>query len=178
MTFTELKIPGLWLLDCDIFADDRGLFARAWVDDEFRARGLSTEIVQCSLTFNHRRGTLRGMHFQRPPASQAKVVRAIRGGIYDVALDLRPESPTFRQWQAVELTADNRRSLYIPAQCAHGYQTLTDDTELLYFVSQPYSPADERGVRWNDPAFRIDWPIAPPPVINQRDAAFPDFGGG
>jgi dTDP-4-dehydrorhamnose 3,5-epimerase len=165
------------LIECDVFRDDRGVFARAWVEEEFRAHGLSTDIAQCSLSFNHRRGTLRGMHYQARPASQAKVVRAIRGAVFDVVLDLDPESPTFKQWHGVELTADNRRALYVPAHCAHGYQALTDDAEVLYFVSERYSPADERGVRWNDPAFRIEWPITPPPVINQRDASFPDFSG-
>jgi dTDP-4-dehydrorhamnose 3,5-epimerase len=175
LTFTELKIPGLWLIECDYFRDDRGFFARTWMEEEFRARGLATDISQCSLSFNHRRGTLRGIHYQTAPASQAKVVRAIRGAVFDVAVDLDPASPTFKQWQAVELTADNRRALYVPARCAHAYQSLTDDAEVLYFVSGPYSPGHERGVRWNDPAFRIEWPITPPPVINERDASFPDF---
>jgi dTDP-4-dehydrorhamnose 3,5-epimerase len=176
MRFTETKLPGVLLVDCDVFPDARGLLARAWAPDEFRARGLETHIAQSNLSFNHRRGTLRGMHYQAPPFQEVKQVRTIRGAVLDVVIDLRPDSPTFRQWVGVELSADNRQMLYIPRGFAHGYQTLTDAAEVMYFVSAPYSPPHQRGVRWNDPAFGIDWPQEPT-AIHERDATFPDFSG-
>jgi dTDP-4-dehydrorhamnose 3,5-epimerase len=175
MTFAPLEIGGVWLVDADVFPDDRGAFARAWMPDEFRARGLDTAIAQCSLTSNHRRGTLRGLHYQAAPFDEVKLIRAVRGAIFDVAVDLRPESPTYRRWTGVELSAANRRALYIPRGVAHGYQTLTDDAEILYFVSAPYAPDHQRGVRWNDPAFGIAWPLGTPTVIHPRDAGYPDY---
>jgi dTDP-4-dehydrorhamnose 3,5-epimerase len=177
MTFTELKLPGVWLVDVDAFPDERGTFFRAWQIDEFRRRGLETTLDQCSMTLTARRGSIRGMHYQAAPYEEVKLVRAIRGVVFDVALDLRPESPTFRQWAAAELSADNRRALYLPRGVAHGYQTLTDDAEVLYFISAPYTPTHQRGARWNDAAFGIDWPLGPPTTINARDAAYPDWTG-
>lgn len=174
MRIHSTPIAGVFTIDPDAFPDDRGVFLRAWVDVELQALGLDTRIVQCSISTNHRRGTLRGMHYQRAPFDCAKTVRVTRGAVYDVAIDLRPESPTFRQWTGVELTADNRRSIYVPEGCAHGYVSLADDTEVLYFVSTPYAPAHQGGVRWDDPAFGIVWPI-PPVVINERDRTYPDF---
>jgi dTDP-4-dehydrorhamnose 3,5-epimerase len=174
MTFTETKLQGVYIVDCDVFHDDRGLFERAWVREEFEARRLDTRIAQCNIVVNARRGTIRGLHFQVPPFGEAKTVRALRGAVFDVAVDLRHESPTAGQWVGVDLSAANRRLLYVPAGLAHGYQTLTDDTELVYFVSATYSPEHQRGVRWDDPAFGISWPD-PPTTINERDRTFPDF---
>lgn len=175
MTFTELLIPGVWQVDADVFPDARGAFIRAWMPDEFASRGLETGIAQCSMATNHHRGTIRGLHYQSAPHEEVKVVRVVRGAIFDVAVDLRPDSPTFRRWVGVELSAGNRRLLYLPKGMAHGYQTLTDDTEILYFVSAPYSPPHQQGVRWNDPAFGIDWPLGAPTMIHDRDATYPDF---
>ena len=175
MTFEELKIPGTWLVEADVFPDDRGAFARAWMPDEFRARGLDTNIAQCSLTSNHRQGTLRGLHYQSAPFDEVKLIRAVHGAIFDVGVDLRPDSPTYCQWIGVELSAENRRSLYLPRGVAHGYQTLVDGTDILYFVSTPYAPAHQCGVRWDDPAFGIVWPLGPPAVIHPRDAGYADF---
>lgn len=175
MTFTELKLPGAWLIEADRFDDERGVFSPAWVGEAFAARGLETHIAQLSLTSNRRRGTLRGLHYQSAPFDEVKFVRVVRGAVFDVAVDLRPESPTFRQWIGAELSAENGRALYLPRGLAHGYQTLGDDSEVLYAVSAPYAPAHQQGVRWNDPAFAITWPLGHPTVINARDAGYPDF---
>ena len=177
MTFIETRLPGVLLIDCDVFRDDRGAFVRAWMPEEFAARGLETRLAQASLATNITRGTLRGMHYQTAPFEEVKLIRAARGAVYDVAVDLRPDSPTFREWIGVELTSENHRMLYVPHGCAHGYQTLTDDAAVFYFVSAPYSPAHQAGVRWDDPAFGIQWPLGRPTVINDRDARFPDFSG-
>jgi len=175
MTFTETELPGVFVVESDVFPDDRGAFVRAWMPDEFAARGLETGIAQCSLALNHRRGTIRGLHYQIAPLAEAKVIRAVRGAVFDVAIDLRPESPTYLRWVGVELSDRNRQVLYVPPGFAHGYQTLADQTEILYFVSAPYSPEHQRGVRWNDPAFAIDWPLGAPTSIHERDATYPDF---
>jgi dTDP-4-dehydrorhamnose 3,5-epimerase len=147
----------------------------AWVAGEFAAVGLTDTFVQCNLVRNHRRGTLRGMHYQQAPLAETKLVRAIRGSIFDVAVDLRPDSPTFREWTGIQLSAGSPHLFYLPAGIAHGYQTLEDDAEVMYLVSSPYSAAHQTGVRWNDPAFGIDWPVTPPSIIHPRDASFPDF---
>jgi dTDP-4-dehydrorhamnose 3,5-epimerase len=175
VTFKELSVPGVWLVEPDIFPDERGSFARAWVPEEFAARGLDTAIVQCGLASNRRRGTIRGLHYQTAPFEEVKFVRATRGAVFDVAVDLRPESPTYCQWVGVKLTADNRLSLYLPRGVAHGYQTLADETDVLYFVSSAYSPAHQAGVRWDDPAFGVAWPLGPPTAISDRDRALPGF---
>jgi dTDP-4-dehydrorhamnose 3,5-epimerase len=172
--FTETRIPGAWIVDLEPIHDDRGFFAMTWTASEFTKRGLDPSLAQCNLAFNHKKGTLRGMHFQRAPHEQVKVVRCCRGAVLDVIIDLRPESPAFRQWARVELSADNRRMLYIPAGLAHGYITLTDDAEVAYQASTPWAPQSEGGVRWNDPAFGIEWP-SPPVVISAKDASWPDF---
>jgi dTDP-4-dehydrorhamnose 3,5-epimerase len=174
MTFTETKIPGVLIVTPDIFSDERGDFVPAWLPDAFTARGLDARIAQGSLARTQRRGAIRGMHFQAAPFEETKIVRAVRGAIFDVSIDLRPGSPTFHEWVGVELSADNRLSLHIPPGCAHGYQTLVDDTEVFYFVSAPYSPAYQRGVRWNDPAFGIEWPLGAPTAIHPRDAGYAD----
>jgi dTDP-4-dehydrorhamnose 3,5-epimerase len=176
MTFHETRIPGVLIVEPDIFPDERGAFIRAWLPDEFTARGLDSRLAQASVAVNRARGTIRGLHYQTAPFEEVKVIRAIRGAIYDIALDLRRDSPTFLQWAGVELAADTHRMLYVPQGCAHGYQTLTDDAQVFYFVSAPYSPAHQAGVRWNDPAFGIEWPLGTPTVINQRDATYPDYG--
>jgi len=172
MIFHESKIPDAWIIDIEPIADARGFFATTWVPNELADRGMNPALAQCSIAFNTRRGTLRGMHFQKSPHAQAKLIRATRGALLDVILDLREESPTFRQWDAVELTAENRRMLYMPEGIAHGYVTLTDDTEAYYHSSAPRVPAAESGVRWNDPAFGIIWPFEPI-VISDRDRQWP-----
>ena len=175
MRFIEQKLPGVFLIECDVFPDDRGSFIRAWMPQEFRDHGLSVEIAQGMFALNHRRGTIRGMHYQAEPMGDHKTTRVTRGAVFDVAVDLRPDSPTFRQWTGAELSADNHRILYMPPGCAHGYQTLTDDAEVFYFVSKGYSPPHQRGVRYNDPAFGIEWPLGKPTMIHERDAGYPDF---
>jgi dTDP-4-dehydrorhamnose 3,5-epimerase len=175
MIFTELAVPGAFVIDLEKREDDRGFFARAWCANEFQAHGLNPRLVQINLSFNERAGTLRGMHYQRPPHEEAKCVRCTSGAIYDVVLDLRQDSPAYKRWDAVELTRDNRRMLYIPEGCAHGYQTLTDDTETLYQVSEFYAPDSEDGVRWDDEAFAIEWPPAEHRVLSPKDASLPDF---
>jgi dTDP-4-dehydrorhamnose 3,5-epimerase len=176
MIVRDTPLPGVFIIDAELVGDARGFFARFWSADVFAARQLVTGVDQVSVSFNHAAGTLRGMHYQAPPFAETKLVRCIRGAIFDVAVDLRPDSPAFRRWTGLELTADNRRALYIPAGCAHGFLTLTPDAEVLYMIDAPYSAPHGRGVRWNDPAFGIEWPAAVQ-VINERDAAYPDFAG-
>jgi len=176
MTFDETAIAGVWIIDADVFRDSRGEFVRAWMPDEFRARGLETRVAQCSIASNELRGTIRGLHYQAAPFEEAKLVRAVQGTVYDVAVDVREGSPTYRRWVGVELTAASRRMLYLPPGIAHGYQTLTDGAEVLYFVSSPYSPQHQRGIRWDDPALGIGWPLGAPTRISERDAGFPDLG--
>ncbi len=172
MIYTPSRIPGAWIMDVEPIHDQRGFFAMTWLPEELRERGMDPALAQCNLAFNHKRGTLRGMHLQSDPHAQVKIVRTTRGALLDVIVDLRPDSPAFKEWDAVELTADNRRMLYIPAGIAHGYLTLTDDTEVYYHASTPWAPQSERGVRWNDPAFGIEWPFSPT-VISPKDEAWP-----
>ncbi len=174
MIFLETVVKGAFLIEPERQEDTRGFFARTWCESECGARGLNTRVVQCSVSFNKRRGTLRGLHYQAPPHEEAKLVRCTRGSIYDVIVDLRPDSPTFRQHVAVVLSAENGRLLYVPEGCAHGFQTLEDDTEVSYQMSEFYSPDHARGVRWNDPAFGIEWP-ADERIILDRDQNYPDF---
>ncbi|HUY31674.1 MAG TPA: dTDP-4-dehydrorhamnose 3,5-epimerase family protein [Pirellulales bacterium] len=174
MRFSEAKLEGSYLIDIEPLADERGFFARAWCQRELAARGLVATLAQASLAFTHRRGTLRGLHYQAPPCEEAKFVRCVRGVAYVVALDLRPTSPTYLRWEGVELTADNRRALYVPPGCAQGYQTLADDTELLYQMSQCYAPAAARGVRYDDPAFGIEWPLDIA-VISKADGSWAPY---
>lgn len=167
------------LLDAYIIApanltDDRGFFARTWCQQEFAQRGLEPNLVQCSVSFNHQRGTLRGMHWQLPPSAETKLVRCTQGAIYDVIVDLRPDSATYLQWTAVQLTAANYQALYIPTGFAHGFQTLADNTEISYQMSDFYAPASARGFRWNDPSFEIDWPEKIS-LISDRDRDYPDY---
>ena len=178
MRFTETSIPGVFLIDPDVFEDERGAFVRAWMPDEAAAHGLETKIVQASLALTRDRGTIRGLHYQAAPFGEAKTVRTVRGAIFDVAVDLRPDSPTYLRWVGFELSAANRRVMYLPVGCAHGYQTLEDNSEVFYFVSAAYSPAHQRGARWNDAAFGIKWPLGAPTCINARDAEYPDYRAG
>jgi dTDP-4-dehydrorhamnose 3,5-epimerase len=173
--FQELEIRGAFVVELEKREDERGFFARAWCAREFAEHGLTPRLVQVNVSFNERAGTLRGMHFQRAPHEEAKSVRCTRGAIYDVVLDLRPDSQSYKRWAAVELSADNRRMLYVPEGCAHGYQTLVDDTETLYEVSEFYAPDSEGGVRWDDPAFGIEWPHADERILSPKDASWPDF---
>ena len=175
MIFQELKIKGAWLIEPEKHEDERGFFARSWCQQEFAARGLTTSFVQCNISFNHQKGTLRGLHYQAAPYGEAKLVRVTRGTIYDVILDLRPDSPTLRQWLALELTAESYRMLYIPAGLAHGFQTLTDNTEIFYQMSEFYHPEAARGIRWNDPTLSIPWPV-PQPIISPNDQSYEDLG--
>jgi dTDP-4-dehydrorhamnose 3,5-epimerase len=177
VNFTETHIPGAFVVDLERREDDRGFFARAWDVDEFAQHGLSTRLVQANVSFNRAAGTLRGMHFQRAPHEEAKLIRCTRGAVYDVIVDLRPDSEMFKRWLGVELSAENGSALYVPEGCAHGYQTLTDGTETFYLVSESYAPESEGGVRWDDPAFGIAWPPADRRVISPKDASWPDFEG-
>ena len=172
MIYQPSKIPGAWIIDIQPIQDSRGFFAMTWLPDELRERGMNASLAQCNLAFNSKKGTLRGMHFQKRPHGQAKMIRTTRGALLDVIIDLREESPTYRQWDAVELTADNHRMLYMPEGVAHGYITLLDDTEAYYHVSGPWVPEAESGVRWDDPAFAVEWPF-PPAVISDRDQRWP-----
>jgi dTDP-4-dehydrorhamnose 3,5-epimerase len=174
MIFDEAKLPGVFEIRLEPRSDDRGFFARAWCQKEFEAHGLNARLVQCSLSFNTRRGTLRGMHYQVPPYAESKLVRCTKGAIYDVVLDLRPQSTTFKNWIAVVLTAENRNAVYVPEGCAHGFLTLEDETEVLYQMSEFYNAESARGVRWDDPAFQIRWPQKVQ-VISQRDRTYANF---
>jgi dTDP-4-dehydrorhamnose 3,5-epimerase len=175
MRFTRTDVQDAYLIELERIEDARGFFARAWDESEFAERGLETRIAQCNVSYNGRKGTLRGMHFQRSPHEEVKQIRCIRGSLYDVIVDLRPQSASYKQWTGVELSADNRRMLYVPRGFAHGFQTLEDDTETYYMVSEFYVPGAEAGVRWNDPAFGIEWPLAEPSVISEKDQSWPDF---
>lgn len=175
MIFSEVRIQGVYTIDLERRHDHRGFFARSWCAEEFAAHGLNPRLVQINMGFNHKKGTLRGMHFQLAPAQETKVVRCTRGAIYDVALDLRPDSPTFKQWAGIELSAVNLRMLYIPEGCAHGYQTLTNNAEMHYQTSQFHAADLARGVRYNDPSFAIVWPLDVS-CISDADRSWPDYG--
>jgi dTDP-4-dehydrorhamnose 3,5-epimerase len=172
MIFTETKLKGAFVIDLQPRGDDRGFFARSFCQREFEAHGLETLIAQSNISFNYRKGTVRGLHFQFPPAAETKFVRCSRGAIVDVIIDLRPESPTYLQHVAVELTADNRRGLYVPERFAHGYQVLEDNTETTYQVGEFYTPAAESGLRYNDPALHIEWPL-PATDMSDKDQQWP-----
>jgi len=172
--FSATPIAGAFLVDVERQEDERGFFARTFCRDEFAARGLRSSFVQCNLSSNPRKGTLRGIHLQAKPHEEAKLVCCTRGAVYDVIVDLRRESSTFRQWAAFELSAQNRRMLYVAEGLAHGFQALEDHTDLFYLMSESYQEDLARGVRWNDPAFAIRWPLSAP-FLSQRDATYPDF---
>ena len=174
MIFTETSLAGAYRIEFERFEDARGFFARSFCREEFARHGLNPRIEQCNVSFNRERGTLRGMHYQVAPHQEDKLVRCTRGALLDVIIDLRPESPTFCGWTAVELTAGNRLMFYVPEGFAHGFQTLEDDTEVCYQMSAAYAPESAQGVRWNDPRFAIDWPINPP-ILSEQDLFYPDF---
>jgi dTDP-4-dehydrorhamnose 3,5-epimerase len=176
MKLEELPLSGAFIIDPRRFEDERGFFAASFTIEAFEERGLETRWAQFSISYNRARGTVRGMHLQKDPFAEVKLVRCTAGAVHDVLLDLRPDSPTFRRWAATELTAGNRRLLYIPKGLAHGFQTLEEGSELAYQVSAPYRPEAAIGVRWDDPAFDIRWPL-PVSVISERDRLFADFGG-
>jgi dTDP-4-dehydrorhamnose 3,5-epimerase len=173
--FTRTGIEGVCVVETERHADVRGWFARTWCRHEFAREGLNPSLNQCSASFNPRRGTLRGMHYQIAPHEEAKLVRCTRGACFDVALDLRAGSATFGQWFALELSAENGRALYIPEGCAHGFQTLVEDTEVFYSIAGDWHADSARGVRWNDPAFGIAWPLTTETFMSDRDAKYPDF---
>ena len=175
MLFTETTLKGAYLVEIEPLQDERGFFSRTFCRNEFERHGLNPNVAQCSLSYNRQRGTLRGLHYQIVPRPEAKLVRCTAGSIFDVIVDLRPSSPTYCQWVGVELSGRGRRGmLYVPEGFAHGFQTLEDDTEVVYQISEFHSPDYARGVRWNDPAFAIQWP-EDRRVISDRDRSFPDF---
>jgi dTDP-4-dehydrorhamnose 3,5-epimerase len=174
MRFGETPVAGAWVIDVEPSSDARGLFARTFDAGLFAERGLSATLAQCSTSYNHRAGTLRGLHYQADPHAECKLVRCTAGAAFDVLLDLRPDSPSYRRWHGVELSSANRRSVYAPRGVAHGFQTLLDGSELLYLIDVPFAPDSARGVRWDDPAFAIEWPAAPT-TVSERDATYPDF---
>ncbi len=174
MRFTPTRLDGVWVIDLDLHEDERGFFARSWCRQEFEEHGLNPSLVQCSMSFNRRRGTIRGMHYQAPPHEEAKLVRVTHGAICDVVLDLRPQSSTALQWLSVELTDKNRRGLYVAEGFAHGFQTLQDDTEVLYQMSEFYHPQSARGIRWNDPKLNISWPV-PEKIVSVKDNSYEDI---
>ena len=175
MIFIETKLKGAFIIEPETIEDKRGFFARICCQKEFDEHGLISHFVQCNISFNKKKGTLRGMHYQNAPYEEVKVVRCTKGAIYDVILDLRQDSITYKQWIAVELTADNHKVLYVPEGFAHGYQTLEDDTEVFYQVTQFYSPESERGIRWEEPQFGIQWPAVVERIISEKDKNWPDF---
>jgi dTDP-4-dehydrorhamnose 3,5-epimerase len=175
MRFVETPIAGAWVVEVESATDERGLFARTFDAAEFAARGLSPEVAQCSTSFNPRAATLRGLHFQAGEHAECKLVRCTAGAVYDVIVDLRAGSPSHLRWHAVELSAERRNAVYVPRGVAHGFQTLVDASELLYVIDRPFEPAAASGVRWDDPAFAIDWPPAPDGrTISERDRGYPD----
>lgn len=176
MKFKETPLKGAYIIEMEPHRDERGHFARTWCRREFEAHGLSVSLAQCSTSFNLRRGTLRGLHYQAEPYAEAKLVRCTRGALYDLIVDLRPDSESFKEWFSVELTESNLMMLYVPEGFAHGFQTLEDETEVFYQISESYHPEYARGVRWNDPAFGFRWPVEEG-LMSERDRNFPDFAG-
>ncbi len=174
MKFSQCELAGAYLIELEKIADERGFFARTWCRQEFEAHGLVASVAQANTSFNTRAGTLRGMHYQAAPYEETKLVRCTRGAIYDVIVDIRPESATFTRWMAVELSAESASMLYIPSGFAHGFITLADNTEVAYLMSEPYQPGSGRGLRWDDPQLGIEWP-RPVAVISDQDAGWPDF---
>lgn len=174
MRFEPTPIQGAWLIHIEPREDERGFFARTFCEREFASHGLLDRFVQCNISINHRRGTLRGMHFQRAPKEEVKLVRCARGRVWDVILDLRPDSSSYLRWAGFSLDGDSHAAVYVPAGCAHGFQTLTDDAHLFYQMGEFYDGALADGVRWNDPAFRIEWPISDP-ILSERDRSYPDY---
>jgi len=177
MLFRETAIPGAWVIDVEPSSDERGMFARTFDAALFEQRGLSPAVAQCSTSFNARAGTLRGLHYQAGPHGECRLVRCTAGAVHDVLVDLRTDSPGHLRWEAFELSSENRRAVYVPRGVAHGFQTLVDASELLYMMEERFEPSAARGVRWDDPAFGIDWPEpSGARIISERDRTFPDYG--
>lgn len=174
MIFKETKLKGAYVIEIDPIEDERGFFARSFCEEEFKNHGLNIRIAQCNISYNKKKGTLRGMHYQVAPHEEAKLVRCTKGAVYDVIVDLRQDSKTFKQWIAVELTQENHRLLYIPEGFAHGFQTLVDHTEVFYQMSESYHPEYAKGIRWNDPTFAIEWPMLPTLIAN-KDRTYLNF---
>ncbi len=174
MIFKETNLKGAFIIEIEKKVDNRGFFARTWCRKEFEAHDLNSQLFQANVSFSKRKGTLRGMHYQVAPYEESKLVRCTNGAIFDVIIDLRPDSPTYKQWLGVELTSENYKILFVPEKFAHGFQTLEDNAEVIYQVSQFYSPESERGIRYNDPAFGIKWPIGVQ-VISDKDKSCPDY---
>jgi len=174
MIFKALPLYGSYIIELERKQDERGFFARAWCKNEFSTRGLSSEFVQFNISYNFKKGTLRGIHYQIEPHQEDKIVRCTKGAVYDVIIDIRPESPTYKKWFSVEISAENYFMLYIPKGFAHGFQTLTDNTELYYQMSEYYHQECAHGIRWNDPEFKIDWPLKPT-VISKNDQLYEDY---
>jgi dTDP-4-dehydrorhamnose 3,5-epimerase len=173
--FHRLEVDGGYRIELEPIADERGLFARIWDDAEFAAHGIDIRCVQTNVSYNRRRGTIRGLHWQVDPYGETKLLRCTAGSVFDVMVDVRPGSPTYGRWAGVVLTPRDRSMVFVPAGCAHGYQALEDDSEVSYQVSHPYVPGAERGIRWNDRALRIEWPIRDDVIVSPKDAAWPDF---
>lgn len=176
MIFTETRLKGAFVIDLERREDERGFFARSWCIEEFEKHGLNTKLVQCNISFNIKKGTLRGMHYQTEPFPEAKLARCTMGAIYDVIIDLRPDSSTFKQWVSVELSAENHRAFYIPEGFAHGFQTLEDNTEVFYQMSEFFHPECARGIRWDDPAFGVEWPVENI-IMSNSDSEYLNFLG-
>jgi len=174
MIFTETKLKGAYIIELEPLEDERGFFARNFCQKEFKEHGLNPRIVQCNISFNKKKGTLRGMHYQVVPHQEAKLVSCIKGTIYDVIIDLRPDSSTYCQWFAMELSAEDYKILYVPEDFAHGFQTLEDNTVVFYQMSEFYHPECARGVRWDDSTFKIEWLVSEK-IMSDRDCKFPDF---
>lgn len=174
MIFCETRLSGSFVIDPERLGDERGFFARSWCEREFKDHGIETKFVQCNISFNQKMGTLRGMHYQAALYEEAKMIRCTMGAIYDVIADLRPKSLTYKEWVSAELTSDNRRMIYIPKGFAHGFLTLTDNSEVFYMMSEFYAPGFGRGIKWNDPVLGITWP-AEVRVISSQDQSYPDF---
>jgi len=177
MIFAATQLDDAWLIEVEPREDQRGFFARTWCRQELAAQGLDTEVAQESLSYNRHRGTVRGLHFQRSPHEETKIVRCTRGAIFDVIVDLRPRSPTYLKWQGFELTAENRRAIYIPKGFGHGFQSLTDDAEIAYQISAFYAPEAAAGFRYDDAAFGVAWPL-PVTIISEHDLGWPAFTAG
>jgi len=175
VTFTETKIKGDFLIETDKIEDDRGFFSRIWCKEEFEAHDLISQFVQFNTSFSSKTGTIRGLHYQAPPDQEVKLIRCTKGAIYDVIIDIRPDSPTYGHWIGVELRADNHKMLYVPSGVAHGFKTLVDNSEVFYPVSEFYSPGSERGIRWDDPMFNIEWPVTDSLIISDKDKNWPGF---
>ncbi|MDN5203117.1 dTDP-4-dehydrorhamnose 3,5-epimerase [Fulvivirgaceae bacterium BMA10] len=174
MKFTETKLKGAFIIELDQLKDERGFFARSWCKKEMEDHGLNANVVQSNVSYNIEKGTLRGLHYQKDPYQETKLVRCTRGALYDVIIDLRKDSPTYMEWIGVELTAENYKMLYVPQDFGHGFITLEDQTEATYQVTQFYTPGAEGGIRWDDPAFNIEWPISPK-VVSDKDQSHPDY---